>query len=126
MLEGVAPSPGAGLGIAAPQGRETPAGAGRRMVASNEAQKRARGPAPEFALKELRTSPGAPELPSAARKFGVGLWGELKGRVAPRSSSQSIRDPKGRANALELDRKKEPRRGRSGIKEVPSEGLPSV
>ena len=67
------PAPEPVFGIAAPQGRETPAGAGRRMVASNEAQKRARGPAPEFALKELRTSPGAPELPSAARKFGVGF-----------------------------------------------------
>ena len=38
-------------------------------------------PAPEFALKELSSTPGAPELPSAARKFGVGLWGGLLGWV---------------------------------------------
>ena len=38
------PAPEPVLGIAAPQSRETPAGAVGRMVASNEAQKRARGP----------------------------------------------------------------------------------
>ena len=87
-MGGVVPCPEAGLGIASPQACETPAGAVGRMVASNEAKKRARGP------RIIERS----EI----------MWGELKGRVAPRSSSQSIRDPKGRANALELAAKKSP------------------
>ena len=66
------PAPELVFGIAAPQGRETPAGAGWR-----------------------KTQPKS-------------LQDGLQGRVAPRSSFQSIRDPKGRANALELAAKKSP------------------
>ena len=66
------PAPKPVFGIAAPQSRETPAGADWRMVGQGY------------------------------------LWSGLQGRVAPRSSSQSIRDPKGRANALELAAKKSP------------------
>ena len=37
------------------------------------------GPLLEFALKKLRTAPGAPELPSVTRKFGMGIWGDIRG-----------------------------------------------
>ena len=65
--------PGAPVfGIAAPQGRETPAGAGWRMVTSNKAKKRARGSRAGIRITKLRTSPGVPAQSSETRLCGVG------------------------------------------------------
>ena len=60
------------------------------------------GPLLEFALTKRRSALGAPELPSAARKFGVGCWGG-RSRAQPRSRFRH-RGPAGPRN---------PRRGGS-------------